>query len=111
MGSLRYFRTLHLLMLQEKAGACSCGGDRSFLRPIPPQGFPQGASPGGTHHFFAESMWCLSGIVAGSAFAVIDVWGVGLAVVVVAALGFVVLAAALLACPPLLVRLLLKMAR
>ena len=111
MGSLRYFRTLHLLMLQEKAGACSCGGDRSFLRPIPPQGFPQGASPGGTRHFFAEFVWCLSGIAAGSVFAVIDVWGVALVVVVVLALGFVVLAAALLACPPLFVRLLLKTAR
>ena len=46
----------------------------------------------------------MSDVAAGSVFAVIGVWGVVLAVVVVAALCFVVLAAALFACPPLLVR-------
>ena len=77
----------------------------------PTAGVPAGRVAGGHAPFFAVSMWCLLGIAAGLAFAVIDVWGVALVVVVVAALGFVVLAAALLACPPLLVRLLLKMAR
>ena len=77
----------------------------------PTAGVPAGRVAGGHAPFFAEFVWCLSDVAAGSVFAVIDVWGVVLAVVVVAALGFVVLAAALLACPPLLVRLLLKMAR
>ena len=69
----------------------------------PTAGVPAGRVAGGHAPFFAESMWCLLGIAAGSVFAVIVVWGVVLVVVVVAALGFVVLAAVLPAFPLLLV--------
>ena len=69
----------------------------------PTAGVPAGRVAGGHAPFFAVSMWCLLGIAAGSVFAVIVVWGVVLVVVVVAALGFVVLAAVLPAFPLLLV--------
>ena len=64
MGLLWYFRTLHLLFLQEETGVYSCGGDRRNLLversppASPTAGIPTGRVAGGHAPFFAFSVWC-----------------------------------------------------